>query len=84
MFRLCRRTSEVRELLESFERLAFVNRSKFTKATSHAQVSESETHDMGMQRPHGVHSEVPPEGVVSGNPAGVGNGIPQYGGAVGG
>jgi len=36
-----------------------------------------------MQIPCGVHTEVPAEGVVSGNPAGVGDGVPWYGGAVG-
>ena len=38
---------------------------------------------MGMQIACGVHPEVPAEGVVSGHPAGVGDGIPPFGGAVG-
>jgi hypothetical protein len=36
-----------------------------------------------MQISCGVHPEVPSEGVVSSNPAGIGGGIPQFGGAVG-
>src|SRR5271163_1896243 len=36
-----------------------------------------------MQIPCGVHSEMSAEGVVSGNPAGVGDSVPQFGGAVG-
>ena len=32
-----------------------------------------------MQIPCGVHPEVPAEGAESGNPAGVGGGIPQFG-----
>jgi hypothetical protein len=63
--------------------LAFVNRSKFTKGADHANVREFETHDLGMQIPCGVHTEVPAEGVVPGNPAGVRDGVPQFGGAVG-
>src|SRR5271169_2751882 len=36
-----------------------------------------------MQISCGVHTEVPAEGAVSGNPAGIGGGVPQFGGAVG-
>jgi hypothetical protein len=36
-----------------------------------------------MQIPCGVYPEMPTEGVVSGDPAGIGDGLPQFGGAVG-
>jgi len=36
-----------------------------------------------MQISCGVHPEMPAEGVVSSNPAGIGGSVPQFGGAVG-
>src|SRR5208283_4737322 len=36
-----------------------------------------------MQISCGVHTEVPAEGAVSPNPAGIGRGVPQFGGALG-
>ena len=36
-----------------------------------------------MQISCGVHTEVPAEGVVSSNPAGIGGSVPPFGGAVG-
>ena len=36
-----------------------------------------------MQIPCGIHSEMSAEGVISGDPAGTGDGVPQFGGAMG-
>jgi len=63
------------------ESLELVNRSKFTKGDSNECLRDSETYDMGMQIPCGVHSEVSAQKDIWVIAARAWRGVPRLGSA---